>query len=352
LSGYELDLTGLSGAEFNKLVAQISVSTDPTGPTVTATNLDTTKVKASFRGLEFDYARGYFGVTVSDTTEEFLEEMDIYQSGLMDVTNTSIKFEFENSIKVGGEGKLINVSNENNFGSLVSLSSPQIGVGFNIDPATGSWSSLTPSYNVVEFNSSNSNIENYLENFGSKHTIGYSFQLNPWGNVSGGWDEIFPTSRIKVRLKANMPLSIGFDNLVLRDTFDVVLNQDPEKTKILGGDIILNASNSFPFAGSFKLIFLNESGSVLHTVNSSNDVHASQFGTFSTNYNFDVCNSEVKISLPSNVVNDINDVTQIIVQVKLNSLNASTGISEVMSIPVGAFLAVKLKTKFKTENIF
>lgn len=353
LAGYELDLTGLSGAEFNRLVAQISVSTDPSGPTVTTTNLDTTKVKATFRGLELDYARGYFGDKIyADTTELFLEEMDIYQSGLMDVTNTSIKFEFENSIKVGGEGKLINVSNENNFGTIVSLSNPQIGVGFNLDPATGSWNNLIPSMNIVEFNSSNSNIEPYLENFGSKHTIGYSFQLNPWGNVSGGWDEIYPTSKIKVKLKANMPLSIGFDNLVLRDTFDVVLNQDPDKTRILEGDIILKASNSFPFSGSFELLFLDENGNVIHTVASLNEVQASQFGTFNTGYNFDVCDSEVKINLPANVVTDINDITQIIVQVKLNSLNATTGISEVMSIPIGAFLAIKLKTKFKTETVF
>lgn len=353
LSGYDISLTGLSSNSFNKLVSQISVSTDPEGPTVTTTNQDTTIVEATFRNLEIDYARGYFGNQIfTDTTELFLEELNIYESGIIDLPNTSIKFEFENSIKVGGEGALNDISNENNLGNTVALSHPQIGTTFNINPATGAWNTLSPTLKVIEFNSSNSNIEAYLENLGANHRIDYGFELNPWGNVSGGWDELFADNTIKVSLKANMPLQIGFDDLVLRDTFEVNLNQDPEKTKVLGGDLIIKANNAFPFSGAFDLIFLDEFDNVLHSVTASSLIEAAQFGSLDTDVNLFVADSEVKINLPDNVVADINSVKKIIVQVKLNSLNATTGVSEKMEIPVGAFLAIKLKTKFKTENIF
>ena len=50
-----------------------------------------------------------------------------------------------------------------------------------------------------------------------------SFQINPGGNVSGGYDELFPNSRLKVNLKATMPLSIGVNDLIIKDTFDLKL---------------------------------------------------------------------------------------------------------------------------------
>ncbi|MGY8926864.1 MAG: hypothetical protein ACKVJC_06180, partial [Flavobacteriales bacterium] len=263
-----------------------------------------------------------------------------------------IQFIIENGLKVTAEGSLTTVSNENYAGNIVSLTGGNIGTALNLDPATGSWNSLVPSLKVVEFNSSNSNIESYLENLGLQHKIGYSMQMNPWGNVSGGWDEVFPNSNLRIRMKATMPLMIGLDNLSVRDTFDVSLNQDPEKTRVISGELILQASNGFPISGTIKLHMINSEGNILYTVSGSNALNSSLVGDMNTDFGFFVANSDLHFFLPEELIDVLNDVKGIIVESNFNSNNPITGISEQQNIPFGAFLAIKLKTKFKTENRF
>lgn len=353
LTGYTLDLTGLSGGEYNILRSQITVSTDPSGPSVFITPADITKVKATFRDVDIDYARGYFGNrVVSDTSDVFLDIMNKVQSGMIDLPNTSITFEIENGIKVSAEGTLTTANNENASGNVVQLTGGQMGTSFNIDPATGTWDALLPSSKTINFNSSNSNIENYIENLGAKHNLGYKLQMNPWGNVSGGYDELFSNSKLRIKMHANMPLTIGLDQLVLKDTFDIKLNQDPEKTRIKSGELILQASNGFPISGSVKLMLRNEGGVLLHTVTGSSALNSGLYGNFNAEYGFNIYDSEIHFVLTEDVLNDINDVYSIVVESTFNSVNPATGANEQMSIPFGAFLAIKLKTKFTTENQF
>ncbi|MDB4324442.1 hypothetical protein N9963_03490 [Crocinitomicaceae bacterium] len=353
LAGYSLDLTGVSGGEFNMLQSLITVQTDPLGPSVEITPSDITKVNATFRNIKVEYARGYFGnQIISDTSNVLIDALSAVHSGSLDLPATTIQFIIENGLKVTAEGSLTTVSNENYAGNIVSLTGGNIGTALNLDPATGSWNSLVPSLKVVEFNSSNSNIESYLENLGLQHKIGYSMQMNPWGNVSGGWDEVFPNSNLRIRMKATMPLMIGLDNLSVRDTFDVSLNQDPEKTRVISGELILQASNGFPISGTIKLHMINSEGNILYTVSGSNALNSSLVGDMNTDFGFFVANSEMHFFLPEELIDVLNDVKGIIVESNFNSNNPITGISEQQNIPFGAFLAIKLKTKFKTENRF
>ncbi|MDX2359755.1 MAG: hypothetical protein QNK23_03035 [Crocinitomicaceae bacterium] len=353
LSDYQLDLTGISGGDYNILKSQVVVKTDPLGPTVTMTAADIVRVEATFRDVLIKYARGYFGSpTISDTTDVFLEIMNKVASGTIDLPSTDISFEIENGIKVTAEGELTTVSNENQSGNIVTLTGGQVGSSFNIDAATGSWSTLTPSVKTISFNSGNSNIEEYIENLGANHTLGYNFQMNPWGNVSGGWDELFENSTLNIRMRANMPLLIGVDNLVLRDTFAIELVQDPNKTRITKGELILQASNAFPISGTIKLIFRNANGVILHTVQGSQELRSALYGSFDPEHNLMVAGSELRFVLPEDVVADINLTADIIVETSFNTINPATNMNEPMSIPVGAFLAIKLKTKLTSENKF
>ena len=148
------------------------------------------------------------------------------------------------------------------------------------------------------------------------------------------------------------PLAIGLDNLVLKDTFDIDLNQDPAKTRIVSGELILNTSNAFPFSADVSLMLLDANGNVLHTVNGSERIEASQFGTYDAALDLNVANSTVHFVLSDEVISDIDNVKQVIVRSSFNSINPSTSTSEQMIIPIDAFLSVKLKTRFKSENRF
>lgn len=353
LSGYMLDLTGVSGGDYNLIKSQVRVSSDPQGPDITVTPSDLIKFEATFKNVKVDYARGYFGNRIiADTSDVFVEALQSVAGGNVDLPNTSIEFQMENGIKVGAEATLIKISNENANGNTVVLTSPYIGASLNLSPATGSWGTLTPYSKTLLFDNTNSNIEQYIGNLGAKHSLIYRFQINPWGNTSGGYDEIFPNSRLKVRLKANMPLSIGVNDLIIKDTFDLTLNQDPEKTRVVGGELILNASNGFPIGGNVKLHLLDESGNLLHTIVGSDQLLGAQFGAFSSKHNFNVSNSELRFLISESILDNINDVRKITVEAKFASENPLTSLNEPMSIPVGAFLAVKLKAKLKTEMKF
>lgn len=351
LSGYKLDLTGANGAMRNTLRADITVTSDPAGPTVVMSNTDIVKIKVTLREVEVNYAKGYFGERViSDTAEVNLDIMNLVQSGSIDLPASTVKFELENGVKVSATGLLTTVSSTNTVGNTINLTHPQLGSTFNVNPAVGNWATLTPSVKTIEFNQGNSNVEGFLENLGNKYKLGYKVQLNPWGNVSGGTDEIYPQSRLKVNLRATMPLTIGLNDLVVRDTFDIQLEQNTAKTHVVSGELKLRASNAFPFSADAKLILLNKKKQIVGALTGSSIIQASQFGAFDAGHNLNVANSEVSFVLSEALLEKINDIKYVIVESEFDSMDVSTNLNQPMSIPEGAFLAVKLKASFKTEN--
>ncbi|MFT5779476.1 MAG: hypothetical protein ACI837_002435 [Crocinitomicaceae bacterium] len=353
LTGYKIDFTGSDGTKRNTLLSGITVKSDPDGPTVILYNTDIVKMEVILRDVEIDYARGYFGnQVVSDTTDIDLEILNMIQSGALDLPASTIKFEISNGVKVSASALLSTVVNENSNGTSVALTHPQIGVPFVINPATGSWASLSPSQKLIVFDDGNSNIESFLENLGGKNSVGYRIELNPWGNVTGGNDQIFPGSRLSVNLHANLPLKLGTDALVVRDTFDIDFSQNTAKTHVTAGDLMLKLSNSFPFSADVKLVMLDANKNVLHTINGSSKIESGQFGTMDPTYNLKVANSSVNFVLSDAVIGDIDLIKFIIVQSQFDSVNPTSGVNEAVNIPVGAFLAVKLRTRFTTSNQF
>lgn len=353
LAGHTMDLTGVDGNTRNTLRADVDVKSDPDGPPVTLYNTDLIVVKVTLRDVKVDYAKGYFGQRViSDTTDLSIDVLNLIQSGSIDLPASTIKFEVENGVKVGANALLTNIISENNSGSTVNLSHPQMGSTFNIDPATGTWNSLVPSFKSLEFNATNSNIEAYLENLGAKNTIGYKVVLNPWGNVSGGSDELFPQSKLRVNLHANLPLTIGTDQLVVRDTFDFNVQQDTDKTHLVSGELRLRARNSFPYSASVKLVLIDVNGTELYTLTGNSLIQSGLFGTLENSTNQLVAESELMFVLSDEIISNLDKIKGIIVESEFNSLDPATNLSAPQSIQEGAFLGVKLNGRFKTENIF
>ncbi len=350
VSGYWIDLTGEVGSGYNILQSQLVVTSDPAGPTVTLTNSDVIKVEAQFKNIIIDYARGYFNRLIEETLEFDLDLMSLVESGMIDLPATSIRLELENGLKVGAKATIQSLQNTNNQGNTEQLTSGQIGNPFYIDPATGSWGTLVPGNEQLIFDSGNSNVEAYLENLGKTHSLGYSIQLSPWGNVSGGWDEIFPNSKLKLKVHAQMPLSVQMDDLTLRDTFDIDLKQDNQKTHVVSGDIVLNATNAFPFQGDVTLLLLAANGALVHSVQGTQPVESSQYGTYDLNLELYKRNSEVHFPLPESVIAELETIKKVVVKVKLNTPNAA-GVNSMLSIPDGAFMSVKLKAFFRLNTV-
>ena len=174
-------------------------------------------------------------------------------------------------------------------------------------------------------------------------------QLNPWGNTSGGNDEIFPESRIKVRVKTKMPLSVSLNQLTLRDTFQFNLNQDTDKTHIKSGNLVLNVSNTFPIACKPMLKLLDVDNNVLYELEVNGEISSGMNGTIDQKSGLLKMNSIIEVPLSENILSDIKRVKHILVDVVFNSPNPASGLNESQVIPFGAFLAMKMYAEPQTE---
>jgi hypothetical protein len=353
ISGYEIDLTGMDGSSFNILQSKLLVNSDPAGPTITVTSSHVFKVEAEFKNIKIDYARGYFGnKIVADTLTKQIDFLSNLSSGSIDFPSATVQFDIVNGMKVDAKATVTLVSSTNFSGNTVALNGTNINTPVYLDPATGSWSSLVSSTESILFNGSNSNVETYLENLGKSHTIGYKVQLNPWGNTSGGWNEIFPNSRLKVRLKAQMPLSIGADGLTLKDTFDLDVEQNDAKTHVESGIFVLKATNAFPFSCGATLYLMDSLGNLLHTVTGSDVIQSSVYGVVDPVDGLKKEDSEIQFVLTKAVLTDLNKIKKVAVQATFNTPDPANGNTVQVAIPAGAFLAVKLKAKLNIKAIY
>jgi hypothetical protein len=352
ISGYDIDLTGITGGEVNVLQSKLIINTDPLGSNVTVTNQHVFKVDADFKNMKIDYAKGYFGNKVfTDTSTYSIDLLNGLTAGSIDIPSSGIQLIITNGMKVEGRATLTKLANTNTFGSTVNLSSSLIGNPIYMDAATGNAWSYVPSTQTISLDAINSNLESYIENLGNKHTVGYKVELNPWGNTSGGFNEIYSTSRLKVKLKAQLPMAIGADGLTLRDTFDFDISQDIEKSHIESGILVLHASNAFPMNSSVKIYLLDENGATMHIVNGSGPIESSLYGSVDPNDNMFKMNSEVNFVLPENVLVDLGNIRNIAVEATFNTPTPATSLNQQQAIPAGAFIAVKLKTKFVFKAI-
>jgi hypothetical protein len=351
LSGYELNLTGTDGSGFNLLQSQMIVQTDESGVAVSVNNYDTTKFIIEMEGIKMNYARGYFGnLIVQDTSDLYVEFLDKITSGIFDLPATNIQFIISNGIKVSARATLNSLTNTNSYsGTSVTLNHPQMGVPFIINQATGTWDSFFASIKTILFTSSNSNVEQYIENLGAHQKLDFKLELNPYGNISGGWDEFFPNSKLQVMLKAQMPLSASMTNLTIQDTFDLNIDSDPNNTHIAAGKLKLKVSNAFPLQGEVKMFLLDASGQLIETVNGSELIPSSVYGTLISGQ-MQKSDATIYFDLNSNTLNKINSIKKVVVKAVLNTPDPLTNNSNFVLIPEGAFIAFKLGTAFQLEN--
>ena len=352
ISNYDIDLRGEQGLDFNLIQSKLTIKTDPDGPAISISTSNFFRFEATFSNLIIDYAKGYFGNQLFDEVTTFdVPYFNNITEGSVTLPNTALQIIIENGMKLSLKGKITQASNTNVNGNTVNLNSNLLNNTFYVSPATGAWNSLAPTYQQLSFDENNSNIKNYLENLGSSHQIGYQLQLNPWGNVSGGNDEIFPFSKIKLKVKAQLPLALSANGLTLKDTFDLNLEQDNAKTHIESGKITMKTTNAFPLSCDAILYLMDSTDVILHSVVAGSQISSALFGTLDTTDGLYKKNSTVEFVLTDAILKDINKIKKVMVEARFDTPNPSTGLSEMQSIPLGAFLAVKLNAKLNTKII-
>ena len=347
LSGYYMDLTGATGGSFNRIRSVMSVKTDPAGPSVTITKYDSTVFRAKLINLKPDYARGYFGMqTFSDTTIVNVEGLSNVVGGTLALSQADIGFTITNGFKLPFTMRLINLSNTNNLASTVNLSGTNVNTDIDVNEASGSWSTLVASVLNVNFNQTNSNLVPFLNNLGSNLKVGYKLKINPWGNISGGWNEIFPTSLFKVRLNTNIPLTFDINNLKLRDTFAINLKENTDKSYISAGKFVLKSKNGFPLSLNIVLRALNKNGVDHISIQPTQIIQSGLTGVLNTSLGISIANGTSEYIMPESLLLHLDDYSKIEVTATVSSGSVVTTTLNINSfIGIQLFADFTLKTK-------
>lgn len=273
-TGYDLDLTGDSGNEFNTMQIQFKVSIDPNGNTVTITDQDVIKMKAGFVNLVPSYARGYFGQHSFDENQDI--NIDILNSvigGSIDIDQINFDLIIENSFDLTARGKINEIVSRNiKQNASVFLLHPEFSQWININPASGNWNTLQPYRKTFNFNSGNSNIEAFLENIPQVISIDFEGEINPLGNTTGGHDEMFPNSKLALRLEADFPIRLSANQFTLSDTVNIGFDNENETFQIVDGTLFIEGVNNFPFGASIELNIYDSTNNVLTSIPVSGEV--------------------------------------------------------------------------------
>jgi hypothetical protein len=96
LEGYDIDLTGESGLNYNRLQSKIAIKTDENGPVVSITSQHDFKFDGEISGIKIDYAKGYFGSQlISDTSNVLISQLNSVIGGSLDIPGPDLTFTIE-----------------------------------------------------------------------------------------------------------------------------------------------------------------------------------------------------------------------------------------------------------------
>jgi hypothetical protein len=113
----------------------------------------------------------------------------------------------------------------------------------------------------------------------------------------------------------------------------------------------MNATNAFPLSCDAVLYLMDSSNVILHTIVANSQISSALLGAVDANDGLFKKKSKVDFILSEAALKDINKIKKVVVEARFDTPNPASGLSEMQSIPLGAFLAVKLNVKLNTKII-
>ncbi len=258
LDGYDVDLRGISGANVNRLVTHLiaSVSNTATG-LAQIFSTDSLSVSLKLKSIVPYYAKGYFGQS-KDTSSinSRLTLFDRIIAGNFSLQEAKLNLDIKNGIGADIRAGLISFNSVNNkTGNSIALQHSSVAQTFNVHRATDN--PFTPSLYSFEYNNTNSNLVNLLENMPTNFNYSYATELNPFGNIANGNDFVYTDKAIEARVRLDIPLHFSSTNLTLADTIYLQKDTIPEHNTVKSAVLKLIAVNSFPFDADVKFYLLD-----------------------------------------------------------------------------------------------
>jgi len=269
LTGYTIDYRGKNPSvrdTVNTFYQIMLVTLDSSGRKLNVSLSDSINISYTLQDIVPDYAIGYMGNNVNETGDA-IADLDIFDKlgGKASLADLTMRLKLTNG--VGAEGSVLTrnlISYNSKTKAEVPLTASVINSNYGVSSAL--FSPFTPQEQVIEFNTGNSNIKNFVENIPDKVKYNMQIAISPNGNNNNWRDFAYYDSRFKVDLELTLPAAFSLDNLSFRDSiaFDIQSIENTERIK--GGTFNLFYENSFPFTVNYMLELYDENGAFLDTL--------------------------------------------------------------------------------------
>ncbi len=324
LSGYSINLTGITGTGFNTLATVFVIRTAEDGDTIDIiANQEFFNLEYGFVGILPDYGLGYFGQesinSENETTE--LDVLNRITDGQMFLDSVTIGLSLTNPVGADARFKLDELGSINTrTNSTVNLSHQIVGSNVLLSRAqdvSGTAESVIP-YNVhYELNNANSNIKQFIENLPDQLSFTFGFDLNPLGNVSAGNDFFYYDRPFQALMDIDVPLRTTLTNLTLVDTLDWDLSEIGVVESINSGSFTLVVNNAMPLEGMIELILMDENAVTLDTLLVPSTIAAPPLDA--QNKVIAPLESRILIPIPDKTSNVLKQTKKVRIRVRFNT---------------------------------
>lgn len=272
LNGYNIDFTGLSGNKVNTVVQTYTIGTNAGGaPDVLQTGQGLI-IKITFVDVIPEYIQGYFGQQdlsfgPDSSAIGFLGNFN--PSNLV-LTQASINFKIVNEFGVEMSSSINSLKSiKTTPPNLVTLNSGNLLQSINVNRATrtnNASNPVFPWFKQININSSNSNLNPFLENL--PNYLGYSVNatINPLGNISGANDFAYYGRGLKLTADVDIPLALSANYFSLVNYSKVDLTQLKELKDVNSCDINVQARNNYPFRAQIQGYMLNDQAQIIDSL--------------------------------------------------------------------------------------
>jgi len=271
IGGYTVLLTGTSGNKINALVQDIDVKVSANAQADTIRQNQGVSAQISYTDLLPYYVEGYFGEQDIDLKYDSvnLNISNNLQADNFKIQSAYINFKIVNEFGVDINAQLSNIKSVNSTSNTsVLLNAPGLSnININRAGKTSQFSNpVFPSVKTISVNTGNSNLKPFLENLPDYLTYQGKIVINPFGNISGSNDFAFLNTGIDIYADVDMPLEISANYFKLISKATIDLTNVKQIDNINHGNIVIQATNGFPFNAVLQGYILNDQEQVIDSL--------------------------------------------------------------------------------------
>ncbi len=278
LSGYTLNMRGISGMQYNTLAQNYTITLNQNANPAQVNFGQGAKIEVAYSNVVPNYVEGYFGtpkVEIPLDTANF-SLIDNFSAENFMLSSAVLDFKILNEFGVEFTGGFSNIKSINKS-TIVPLITSELS-NININRASKVGNTVYQTVKTVSLSNANSNIAPFLSNLPDKLVYQGTVNVNPLGNISGYNDFAFGDNGLTVLADVNIPMRFNANNFVIQSKTSVDFSNIKQLENVNSGTIIISALNGYPFAARLQAYMLNASGVVIDSLfnNSNNQIAAGQ----------------------------------------------------------------------------